>query len=140
MKREAKDLARKMYITETSKQTDIAKAVDVDEKTLRRWIKDGNWDDERALHKTSRVQMLDLNMKLLNGLLRSIDERGTTPTKEESDAMSQYRKIIESLDKSNKAQVCEVFGEFLMYLQRNYPNKMMEWGKISRAYISTFKN
>lgn len=97
-----KAAARLLYLEGRYSQKDIGAIIEVSDKTLYSWIKDGEWNKLRADTETLTQTTEDRVRRLLNRQLKLIEEtvEGTKNmvSKGDIDAISKFASIIKSKD------------------------------------------
>lgn len=136
---EKKQLAYALYVKSSAQLTrkEIALKSNVSEKTLRKWIEDGKWDNQRDALQITRPQLLQeayAQLKAINQIIA--EEHGNVPTKELSDAKGVIRKEIETFSTQPIHRYIEVFEEFIDFLTRNEQGQVTQFGKLSQAFIT----
>ncbi|MEL7168190.1 MAG: hypothetical protein AAGN64_02445 [Bacteroidota bacterium] len=110
--------AELMYVIERQPKSAIISSLGMHKSTLNTWIKDGKWDEKRALEILSipyLVREMMADIKRTYELARS-EDRPLTPG--ERDGVQKTVKSINSLDKgalfaSHAIAVMGMFQEFL---------------------------
>jgi len=136
---EKKRLAYALYVKTSDKmlRKDMAKKVNVSEKTLRKWIDENGWDEQRDALQITRPQLLQeayAQLKAINQVIAS--EHNNVPTKELSDAKAIIRKEIEAFSQQPIHRYIEVFEDFIPYLQKNEPKLLHDFARLSQDFIS----
>ena len=141
MKSDKKQKAREAFMSnENLTQKALAEAVGVNEKTLRGWIKAGDWDNERALKQVTRKQLLQQAFVQLANLNLAIAERGGTPDREQAMAMNSITKALQVLGAADKMQTITVFEDFLQWILKNEPKNFNVFDTLSQRYIEHLKS
>lgn len=133
---EKKDLARSLFVRTNMIQKAIAKEVGVTDKTLRKWIKDGNWQlekDARSVTKSELIHDEYMQLKAINDKIR--DEHGGVPPKDLADAKATCRKNIEALEDEPLFVQVEVFEQFMGWIGKNHPKELQTISKLSFDYL-----
>jgi len=134
---EKKELARNLYVKSDFNRKEIASQVGTTEKTLRRWIDEGDWDKMKDALQITRPKLLQDAYAQLNAINRHIEEKlGGIPTKDLSDAKAIIRKEIEVFDFQPIHKYIEVFEDFIQYLSKNEPAKVSEFATLSQRFIN----
>jgi len=134
---EKKELARNLYVKSDFNRKEIAAQVGTTEKTLRRWIEEGEWDKTKDALQITRPKLLQDAYAQLNAINRHVEENlGGIPTKDLSDAKAILRKEIEVFDFQPIHKYIEVFEDFIQYLSKNEPAKVSEFATLSQRFIN----
>jgi len=134
---EKKSLAQSLYIKSDLTRRQIAINASVTEKTLRKWIDDGDWDMMRDAIQVTRPQLLIeaySQLKAVNAKIR--DDYAGVPNKELSDAKGILRKEIETLSNQPIHKYIECFEEFIQYLSKNNPKELTKFANLSQQFIN----
>jgi hypothetical protein len=134
---EKKDLARNLYVKSDFNRKEIAAQVGTTEKTLRKWIEESDWDKMKDSIQITRPKLLQDAYNQLNAINRKIEtELFGIPTKELSDAKGTIRREIEVFSDQPIHKYIEVFEEFIGYLSKTTPAKVVEFAELSQGFIN----
>lgn len=134
---EKKELARNLYVKSDFNRKEIASQVGTTEKTLRKWIEEGEWDVMKDSLQITRPRLLQDAYAQLNAINRFIEtELKGIPTKELSDAKGVIRKEIETFSDQPIHKYIEVFEEFIGYLSKTNPSKVVEFAQLTQEFIN----
>lgn len=92
-----RELAEKMYVQEQRTYAEISTVLEVSEKTLWTWGKDGNWNDKREALLRSKKALHEELYNLVRKLAKSIKEDiegGTEPSKTRADLFKNLMQGI----------------------------------------------
>lgn len=134
---EKKQLAQSLYVKSQMNRNKIAENVQITEKTLRKWIEEGDWDKQKDALQITRPQLLQeaySQLKAINEKIR--DEFGNVPNKELSDAKGVVRKEIELLSNQPVHRYIEVFEDFIDWLRQNDPKELTKFASLSMQFIN----
>lgn len=134
---EKKQLAQSLYVKSDFTRKQIAANAEVTEKTLRKWIDDGEWDKMKDALQVTRPQLLVeaySQLKAVNEKIR--DEFGNVPNKELSDAKGVLRKEIEILSNQPIHKYIEVFEDFIQFLSKTEPKELSKFATLSQSFIN----
>lgn len=102
-------LAEKMYVEEQKPVSAIAKALNITNKTLGDWKKDGNWDEKRRKFLGSQYACYSGLYELLNKVTaKAIEEFHETGEIPERSTMNFISKMIDKLPKLKNFEVREI--------------------------------
>ena len=136
--KEKKLTARSLFLKSDLSRKEIARIAGVTEKTLRRWIKDENWEELKAVESITRKQLLQdayRQLKRINDYIEN--ELDGIPNKEMSDAKAIIRKEIESLSDSPLHIYIEVSEELIHHVQMNHPDMVKSITGILSEFIES---
>jgi DNA-binding XRE family transcriptional regulator len=130
-----KGLAQELYVLGNQSQKTIAEAVGISEKTLGKWIKEGEWEAQKNLQGITKKQLLADSYAQLAAVNVAIKAHGNVPTKELYDAKSILGKEIDRLSDSPLAVYTDVFADFLDFLLRNHPKHTQLFAQLSMQFV-----
>ncbi|MCX8482126.1 MAG: hypothetical protein ORN50_00995 [Crocinitomicaceae bacterium] len=134
---EKRELARNLYVKSDFTRKQIAAQVVVTEKTLRKWIDEGEWDKMKDSLQITRPRLLQDAYSQLAKINTYINEKlDGIPNKELSDAKAVIRKEIETFSDQPIHKYIEVFEEFISYLAKTQPASVQEFAKLSQEFIN----
>jgi DNA-binding XRE family transcriptional regulator len=136
-----KEWAQQLYCEDKLKQKLIATKVGVAEKTISKWVNDGNWDRLRkSLLVSKQEQLANMYEQLseINSYIKSKPEGERFADSKQADIMVKITASIEQLEEeTNMADVFEVGKRFIRFLQEHDFEKAKE---IVDLYDSFIKN
>ncbi len=133
---EKKNFAQGLFVKSDLNRKEIATQVGVTEKTLRKWIDDGGWQELKDVQSITRSQLLIDAYKQLAAINKKInDEHEGVPTKELSDAKGVIRKEIETLSDNPLYLYVEVFENFTDWMARNHPKHLKDLARLSYDFV-----
>jgi len=136
MKRQAKQLARELFLNGRYSRKELAEMVGVTEKTLRRWIEAENWEKLKISVSITRKKLLQEAYQQLDNINQYIkNELNGIPNKEMADAKAVIRKEIETLSDRPLYQYIEVTEELIEYIGKTDPKKLVECTETIRNFI-----
>jgi regulator of replication initiation timing len=94
-----RELAEKMYVQEQRTYAEISTVLEVSEKTLWTWGKDGNWNDKREALLRSKKALHEELYNLVRKLAKSIKENiegGIEPSKTRADLFKNLMSSIKT--------------------------------------------
>jgi len=97
-KKQEREYARILYVSERLTFKDIAERVGVTEKTIGKWAELDNWDKLRKSLLTTRQSQLVHWYNQLEAINLAIEERANIPTNSEADTMSKITSNIQKLE------------------------------------------
>lgn len=126
--RDKKEQARELFVNSNMTQQSIAQMVSVTAKTLRKWIIDNGWKEEKDAESITRRSLLADAYKQLASVNKEINEKHNgVPDKKLSDVKGQLRREIEALSVKPLHRYIEVLHE------------VIDWGRIKgRAELGDF--
>lgn len=115
---------------------DIAKQVGTTEKTLRKWIEQGDWDAMKNAETITRSKLLQDSYKQLAAINDEINtNHNGIPNKQLSDAKGIIRKEIEALSEMPLHKYIEVVTELLDWVKRNQPERILEAVELTDGFV-----
>jgi transposase len=133
-----KYLAKILYTTEHLEGKIVAQRVGVSEKTISRWVTDGNWKSLRNRLLISKDNQINLLYEQLENLNKSINESedGYANTKT-ADILIKYTAAIRNLETDLAiADLVESGLRFIRYLQKVATHEqVMEISDIWNSFI-----
>jgi hypothetical protein len=99
---ERKEWARNLYTTNGKSVKEVAFTVNVEESTLRCWIKEGAWDTVKRSLLISRQAQLEHLYDLTESLSRKIKEQDE-PNHKDVDLLLKYTNAIKNVDTDNSS-------------------------------------
>ncbi|TXI14629.1 MAG: hypothetical protein E6Q66_05885 [Pedobacter sp.] len=133
--KDKKILAQELFISGAHTRKSISEMVGVTEKTLRKWIEEGDWEKMKDLKSVTRSQLLRDSYAQLKAVNKKIASLGGVPTKELYDAKSIIGKEIERLGEHAIAVYIECFSEFTGWLLRNHPKESRLFGNLMLEFL-----
>ncbi len=137
---EIKKKAAGLYVKGTLNRKQVADTVGVTEKTLRKWIEEGNWEELKDAKTVTRQQLLLDSYAQLKAVNQRIADMGNVPDKVLSDAKSGLRKEIETLSDSPLHQYAEIFDEFAVWMVHNQPDKAADIAYLQLQFLNDMQN
>lgn len=129
-------MAKSLYMSGNLNQTEIAERVGCARKTLRGWIESGGWEAIRDNRNITRGQLLQEAYRQLQAVnLKINDELDGIPSKETAQVKSSIRKEIEALSDNPLHVYIEVADEFVAWVERNHPGKLMDVTRVFYDFI-----
>lgn len=133
--KDKKILAQELFISGAHTRKSISEMIGISEKTLRKWIDDGDWEKMKNLQRVTRSQLLQDSYAQLKATNEKIASIGGVPTKELYDAKSIIGKEIERLSDHSIAVYIECFSEFTSWLLRNHPKETKLLGSTMLEFL-----
>lgn len=83
-------------------QKDVAERVDVSEKTVGKWVKDGGWKEKRSARNISRSELISKGLLTMNKIMEDMlaDKKGENYSAY-MDQLIKCANAVEKLDKKN---------------------------------------
>lgn len=114
-----KDFAKLLYTREQLDAKVVAERVGVTEKTVGRWVADGDWKKLRTRLLVTKQQQLDLIYDQIENLNRQIaeSEQGFADSKQ-ADIMVKYATTIRTLENDlGMGEIIDVGIMFIKHIQ-----------------------
>lgn len=116
-----KEYAQVLYLKTNYTQKDIAARVGVTEKTLGKWIKEGDWEMLKSsliITKEQELRRMYHQLNELNNDIASREEGKRYASSKEADVLSKLAAAIKSLERDTTvADVIDVFIDFSNWLK-----------------------
>ena len=116
-KKEEKNYAQILYVNENLTAKEIAGRVNVSEKTVGKWIKDGNWEKLKKsllVTKQQQISMLYDQLAFINEDISSREIR--VATVKEADVIAKITSSIQRMEvETSIGQIVEVARNFLEF-------------------------
>lgn len=94
-----RELARSLFMAYPDRtQKELADQVDVTPGTLRRWIAEGNWENDRNLEQVTIEAIRKLGMEISSISFQQMKEDLKAGKRVDSKMADTLRKIVKSLD------------------------------------------
>lgn len=91
--------AERLYIIEHISVTEIARRLNLNEKTVRMWRNEGSWQEKRQQHLKSKEQFHEELYQFARKLMQSIKDDIDQGEKIDQGRLYTFTKLISSLDK-----------------------------------------
>lgn len=112
-----KEWAQLLFTKHDFTEKEIAIKVGVEEATVRKWIRDNNWEGVRRSLLTSKEYQLNILYDILSTLTTRIKEQEEGNTKD-ADLLIKYTAAIKNLEaETSVTQIIEVAKLFTLWLQ-----------------------
>lgn len=118
-KTEEKNYAQILYVNENLTAKEIASRVSVSEKTVGKWIKDGNWEKLRKSLLVTKQNMISMLYDQLDHLNTAIAGREIkVADSKEADIISKLSTSIQRLEvETSIGQIVEVARTFIDFVR-----------------------
>jgi transposase len=114
-----RDMAQALYVSGVTVQKELAVRVGVTEKTISKWVNDGNWEQLRMnipLVKHQQLQKMYKEFERFNQHIENKPDGKQWATKAESDARTQLIRAIEVLEgEAGVKDIIEVCQKLIKY-------------------------
>lgn len=119
--KQKKEYAQVLYLKTPYTQKEIAVRVGVTEKTLGKWIKEGDWEMLKSsliITKEQELRRMYHQLNELNNNIAGRTEGERYATSKEADIISKLSAAIKSLERDTSiADVVDVFIDFSNWLK-----------------------
>lgn len=116
-----RDFARTLYIKENLTQQEIAERVGISRQSLSRWMKDEQWELQKAsltLTREQQIAALHRQIAALNDAIASRAQGENFATPAEADTITKIANAIKKLEtETGLADIISVGIRFLDYLR-----------------------
>ncbi len=142
--KQKQEWAKVLYLKENLLQKEIASKVGCTEKTLGKWIKDGNWEMLKSSIVVTKEQELRrwyIQVNQLNNLIESRPDGERFATPKETDQLSKYAAGIRTMEtETSAADAIEVCMRVINFIKKDDLQKAQEISDYFEAYIKTLFN
>ncbi len=142
--KQKQEWAKVLYLKENLLQKEIASKVGCTEKTLGKWIKDGNWEMLKSSIVVTKEQELRrwyIQVNQLNNLIESRPDGERFATPKETDQLSKYAAAIRTMEtETSAADAIEVCMRVINFIKKDDLQKAQEISDYFEAYIKTLFN
>jgi uncharacterized protein YjaG (DUF416 family) len=119
-KTEEKQLAFSLYMSTDMTQKEIAALAKVTEKTMGGWVRDEEWEIQKAANTVTRKQQITnylMQLKELNDAINTRERGKRYASTAEADTINKITKAIEALEKnSTLSDYISVMEDFIKYV------------------------
>jgi transcriptional regulator with XRE-family HTH domain len=138
-KAQEKEFARMLFVNEKLSQKEIAQRVDVSERTLSKWAKDGKWEQMRKSMLVTKDHNLFLLYEQLQAINEDIQSREVKfGNLKEIQSIAMLTTSIQRLEvETSVGQTIEVAKGFIEFLRQIDVDKAKEATTYFDAYILT---
>jgi hypothetical protein len=137
--KEKKAFAQELYMQGDFSIKRLAETVNVTDKTMSKWITDGDWATLKNMRSVSKRQLLNDAYTQLAAVNEKIRGQNNIPHKEDYDAKSILGKEIERLSGTSIAQQIEAFEAFTGWLAKNDPKAAKQFVELSMRFINSLE-
>lgn len=117
-----KELVYFLYMNTNLNNKEIAAKVDVNNCTVGKWIKEGNWENMRAAYTVTNEQNISRMREQINQILKTISEREEgkrVATKQEADTLKSLGSAIQKLEREvGLTDIINVGTKFITWLRK----------------------
>ena len=117
--KQKKDYAQLLYTQQGLNGKQVADRAGVSEKTISKWVTEGNWKEVKnrlSISKSTELHRMYQQVEKLNSKIEASDD-GYADSKQ-ADVLVKYAACIRSLEQDlNIAEVVESGMKFIQYLQ-----------------------
>jgi uncharacterized protein YjcR len=138
---EKKEYAKLLYLKENMTQKEIAERVGVSERTMSKWVKEGNWEHMKTsiiITKEEQLRRIYDQIAALNDFIsnREIEEGNKFANSKEADTLNKLAAAARSLETDVAlADVIEVAKRLINWLRLIDIAKAQEVTRLFDAYI-----
>lgn len=132
-----KDYAKTLYLNNRDlNQKEIAQRVDVTEKTIGNWIKEGEWEVLRRSLLVSKSDQIARLYKTIENVQTKIDEMEGIGDTKMADMMIKYTAAAKNLENDTSvAEMVDTMMKFGTFVQRHYPDHFKVITDMSDAFV-----
>jgi predicted transglutaminase-like cysteine proteinase len=129
-------LAQTLYMSGKFTQKAIAEMTDIAERTVRRWIEQGKWEQVRQIQTVTKAELLKESYAQLARINKKVnDEMGGIPDKQLSDAKAQCLREIEAFDERSLQVYADCFEDFSSWLMRTQPKHAPMFSQLLMRFL-----
>lgn len=129
-KKEQRNIAKDLFVTTGMSCKEISETLGISEQSLVRWRREGKWDAERTMVKTSP----DILKGKVREALIAISEG--KPSEVDADALLKTFKVYQHFDgRVSLGVVVSIFKEFDRWLAEVAPEKWIEIKELQKQFI-----
>lgn len=114
-----KDFAKVLFVNDNVTQKEIAERLTVTEKTVSKWIKEGEWEKMKKsilVTKNSQLSMLYDQLDFINNDIKLRDYK--IATTKEADVISKLTASIKKLEtETNVGETIEVSKQLIQFIR-----------------------
>ncbi len=133
-----KSLAQEIFLHSNINQKELAEKVGVSERTIGKWVNEGNWKNLRTAKNVSRQSLLQKAYANLEKMNTLIEEHGGVPPKQLTDAKSVFVREVQALDKQDSlSHAVSVMEGFMGFLFKRNPKMAKEVAQYQLEFIET---
>lgn len=122
--KDAKETAKRLYLTGQHQQKEIAKIVGRTENTISRWVRDEKWELLRANLTTTKENVLAnfyAQISAINTAVENREEGERVVTSKEADVIVKLTSSIKSLEReAGIAEISSVCIRVSEFVRKNY--------------------
>ena len=139
--KQKQDWAKVLYLKENLNQKEIAGKVGVTEKTMSRWVNDGNWDMLKSsiiVTKEEELRRIYMQINQLNSHIFAKEEGKQFADSKEADTLTKLTAAARSLEtETSVADIIEVAQQMCNWIKRDDLSKAQELSTLFDAFIKT---
>jgi len=139
--KDKRDWAKTLYLSENLTQKEIAGRVGVTEKTMSRWVNDGNWEHLKSsiiMTKSEELKRIYQQLNELNSFILTKTTGQRFASSKEADTISKLASAARSLETEIAiADVIEVFKRFTEWIRKHDFEKAKEIVRLEDQFIQS---
>lgn len=139
--KDAKETAKRLFLSGQHQQKEIAKIVDRSENTISRWVRDDKWELLRANLTTTKENVLSqfyAQLAAININIEGRKEGERFATTKEADAIVKLSAAIKNMEtETGISEISSVSIGFLEFVRGYDLDKAKEFSDHFDAYITT---
>lgn len=132
-----KDFAKVLFVNDNLTQKEIAIRLNITEKTIGKWVKDGEWEKMKKsilVTKDSQLSMLYDQLDFVNNYIKTRDYK--IATTKEADVISKLTSAIKKLEtETNVGETIEVSKQLIQFTRSQDIAFSQQLTKYCDAYI-----
>lgn len=139
--KQKQDWAKVLYLKENLMQKEIAQKVGVTEKTMSKWVNDGNWEQLKSsiiVTKEEELRRIYMQINQLNTHIFSKEDGQQFASSKEADTLTKLTAAARSLEtETSVADVIEVAMQVCNFIKKDDLVKAQELSTIFDSFIKT---
>lgn len=143
-RQQKKEYAKLLFLRENMTQKEIAAKTQVTEKTIGKWIKEGNWMQLKASVIITKEEALKRTYRQINEIHNAIEKKEAGQqfaTGKEADSLAKLAAAARSMETDvSVSDTVEVFKRFINWLRSVDIEKAKEIVELQDKYIKTLLN
>lgn len=139
--KDKQEWAKTLYLLENFTQKEIAEKVGVTEKTMSKWVNEGQWSQLKSsviITKSEELKRIYMQINELNTMIFKRDEGQRFASSKEADSLSKLAAAARSLEtETSVTDVIEVFKRFTNWLRASDLDRAKDLIILQDAFIKS---
>lgn len=112
-----RELAYQLYMNSSATFKEIAQRVDVTQKTLSKWAKDGDWQNEKAARSVTKPKLLSNFYQQILKIQEAAQNEDRALSYQEADQLAKLANAVEKIEKDNLSTYVRVLESYNNWLK-----------------------